>query len=107
LAWLAPPVIVFCIVGSYALANRMFDVWVMLGFGLLGFLLNRFRIPLAPFVIGFVLAPLAEENLSAGLMASGGSWLPLVTRPFALICVLIAIAATVLAVKSANRQTTT
>ncbi len=99
LAWLAPPVIVFCIVGSYALANRMFDVWVMLGFGLFGFLMNRFRIPLAPFVIGFVLAPLAEENLSAGLMASGGSWLPLFTEPFALACLVIAAAAAFLSIR--------
>ncbi len=103
LAWLAPPVIVFCIVGSYALANRMFDVWVMLGFGLLGFLMHRVRLPLAPFVIGFVLAPLAEENLSAGLMASGGSWLPLVTRPFALACVVVAIVASVLSVRRSRR----
>lgn len=86
LHWLAPPIVVFCVVGSYALSNRMFDVWVMIGFGLIGIAMNRLRVPLAPFVIGFVLAPLAEENLSAGLMASGGSWLPLVTRPFSLIC---------------------
>lgn len=99
LAWLAPPVIVFCIVGSYALANRMFDVWVMLGFGLFGFVMNRLRIPLAPFVIGFVLAPLAEENLSAGLMASGGSWMPLFTEPFALVCLVIAATAAVLSVR--------
>lgn len=104
LAWLAPPVIVFCIVGSYALANRMFDVWVMLGFGIFGFIMNRLRLPLAPFVIGFVLAPLAEENLSAGLMASGGSWSPLVTRPFALICVLIAVVAAGISIKRAARS---
>ena len=64
--------------------------WLMIGFGLVGITMNRLRIPLAPFVIGFVLAPLAEENLSAGLMASGGSWLPLVTRPFSIICLLVA-----------------
>ena len=90
LHWLAPPIVVFCVVGAYALSNRMFDVWVMLAFGLVGLGLNRLKIPLAPFVIGFVLAPLAEENLSAGLMASRGSWLPLVTRPFSLACLAIA-----------------
>ena len=104
LAWLAPPVIVFCIVGSYALANRMFDVWVMIGFGIFGFIMNRLRLPLAPFVIGFVLAPLAEENLSAGLVASGGSWAPLVTRPFALICVLIAVVAAGISIRRAARM---
>jgi len=53
---LIPAVLTFCVIGSYALGNRMFDVWVMLGFGLAGYLLQRLDIPLAPFVIGFVLA---------------------------------------------------
>ena len=81
---LLPSILVFCVVGSYALANRMFDVWVMLGFGVFGFIVERLHIPLAPLVIGFVLAPLAEEHLCAGLMQSGGSYLPLIERPMAL-----------------------
>jgi putative tricarboxylic transport membrane protein len=90
--WLLLPVIlVFCVVGSYALANRMFDVWVMLGFGIIGFAMERLRIPLAPFVIGFVLAPIAEEHLSSGLMQSDGSYLPLVTRPISAVFCVIAV----------------
>ncbi len=69
----------------------MFDVWVMFCFGVIGFIMERFSIPLAPFVIGFVLAPLAEESLSSGLMASGGSFSPLVTRPISLSLILIAL----------------
>jgi putative tricarboxylic transport membrane protein len=89
---LLPVVLTFCVVGSYALANRMFDVWVMLGFGLIGWTLERTGVPLAPFVIGLVLAPIAEENLSAGLMQSGGSYLPLVTGPVSLAFCLLAAA---------------
>lgn len=81
---LVPVIMTFCVIGSYALANRFFDVWVMLAFGIAGFAMDRFKIPLAPFVIGFVLRPVAEENLVAGLMQSGGSFLPLVTRPLSL-----------------------
>ncbi len=88
---LLPAVLVFCVVGSFALNNRMFDVWVMLAFGLVGFGMEKMRIPLAPFVIGFVLAPIAEENLGAGLMASGGSYLPLVTRPVAFVFTALAV----------------
>lgn len=89
---LLPVVMVFCVIGSYALANRMFDVWVMLGFGVIGYGLERLRIPLAPFVIGLVLAPIGEEHLSAGLMQSGGSWLPLISQPIsASLCVLAAV----------------
>ncbi|QDT29231.1 Tripartite tricarboxylate transporter TctA family protein [Gimesia panareensis] len=87
--YLLPIILTFCIAGAFALSNRMFDVWVMLGFGLLGLILERNRIPLAPFVIGFVLGPIAEENLSAGLMSSQGNWLPIITRPISLLFVVI------------------
>ena len=89
---LVPIVLVFCVIGSYALANRMFDVWVMLAFGVAGYSMERGNIPLAPFVIGFVLAPIGEEHLSAGLMQSGGSLLPLVTQPISLFLCVVAIA---------------
>ena len=87
---LIPVVATFCVLGSFALANRFFDVWVMIGFGIAGFLLDRWRIPLAPFVIGFVLAPLGEEAMVTAMMSSGGSWLPLVTRPGSLTFLVIA-----------------
>ena len=79
--YLLPVIFTFCVVGSYALSNRMFDVWVMLAFGVVGFLMERTGLALAPFVIGFVLGPLAEEHLSAGLMASNGSYWPIISRP--------------------------
>tara|TARA_B100000212_G_scaffold248989_1_gene190341 strand:+ start:14075 stop:15562 length:1488 start_codon:yes stop_codon:yes gene_type:complete len=88
---LMPVILVFCIVGSFALSTRMFDVWTMLFFGLLGFAFERFKIPLAPFVIGFILAPIAEENLLMGLMASNGSYLPIVQQPVSLLFVIVSI----------------
>jgi len=87
--FLLPVILTFCVVGSYSLGNRMFDVWVMLAFGLVGFTMEYSRIPLAPFVIGFVLGPIAEKNLCEGLMSSGGSYLPLVTRPISLLFLLL------------------
>jgi len=78
---LVPTVLVFCVVGSFALSNRMFDVWVMLAAGILGWVMQRGGIPIAPFVIGFVLAPIAEEKLVSGLMQTGGSYTPLFTQP--------------------------
>lgn len=89
--YLLPIVLVFCVIGSFALSNRLFDVWVMLGFGALGFLMESKNIPLAPFVIGFVLGPIAEENLTSGLIGSNGSWLPLLTRPIATVFLLVAL----------------
>jgi putative tricarboxylic transport membrane protein len=89
--YLLPVILCFCVIGSFALSHRLFDVWVMLGFGLLGFALESFRIPLAPFIIGFVLGPIAEKNLSLGLQASDGSFWPIVTRPMSLLFILIAV----------------
>ena len=88
--YLLPVILMFCVVGAYALSNRMFDVWVMLGFGVLGFVLEAFRIPLAPLMIGFVLGPIAEKNLSQGLLLEG-SLLPLVTRPISAVFVVISV----------------
>ncbi len=87
---LTPIIMVFCVVGSYALANRMFDVWVMLAFGVIGYAMERMKIPIAPLVIGFVLAPIGEEHLAAALMQSGGSFLPLFTQPISLLLCLVA-----------------
>ncbi|MBM82551.1 MAG: hypothetical protein CMJ78_18460 [Planctomycetaceae bacterium] len=89
-SYLIPAILVFCVIGSYALSNRMFDVWVMLAFGLIGFTLDRCKIPLAPFVIGLVLAPVAEEKLASGLMLYGGSYLPIVTRKISLAFFIVA-----------------
>ncbi|WP_226779970.1 tripartite tricarboxylate transporter permease [Oceaniglobus trochenteri] len=91
-AFVLPIVMMFCVIGSYALNNTMFDVWVMLAFGILGFLLEKASIPLGPFVIGFVLAPLGEEKLRSGLMMTAGDYSPIVTRPFPLAFTLMALA---------------
>jgi putative tricarboxylic transport membrane protein len=64
----------------------------MLIFGILGWWMEKAKIPLAAFVIGFVLAPVAEENICAGLMATGGSYLPLLTRPISLCLLITALA---------------
>ncbi|MEK6235900.1 MAG: tripartite tricarboxylate transporter permease, partial [Planctomycetales bacterium] len=101
-AHLLPVVLVFCVVGSFALSNRMFDVWVMLAFGAIGLLMDKTGIPLAPFVIGFVLTPVGEKHLVAGLMLHKGSYTQIagltmqdggvsVTSPFALLFCAIAL----------------
>ena len=87
---LVPAVLTCCVLGGLAKDNRFFDVWVILAFGVVGYLLERCRIPLAPFVIGLVLAPIAESNLVSGLMLSGGSYWPLVTRPWSLVFLIVA-----------------
>ncbi|MBD3306854.1 hypothetical protein GF339_10530 [candidate division KSB3 bacterium] len=90
-SYLVPTILAFCVVGTFALNNRIFDVWVMFLFGLVGYGLERARVPLGPFVIGIILSPIAEVQLRSGLMLSGGTLLPLVTRPIALAFVIISL----------------
>lgn len=101
-AYLVPVIVVFCVIGAFAQGNRLFDVWVMLGFGLLGFAMLRARVPVGPFIIGYILAPIAEVQLRAGLMVYDGSFLPLVTRPVSLA--FLVIAAVTLALPALRRR---
>ncbi len=91
-AYLIPIVFAFCLIGAYAPSNRMFDVWVVIGFGVLGFILDRAKFPLGPFVIGYVLAGIMESELRSGLQMSEGSFGPMITRPIAASFTLVSIA---------------
>ena len=82
--FLVPIVFVLCTIGSFSVGNRLFDVWVMFGFGLLGYLLDKARVPLGPFVIGFVLAGPLEAELRTALQLSDGSLAAIVNHPIAL-----------------------
>jgi len=90
-AYLIPPIIVFCVIGAFAQGNRLFDVWIMLAFGVLGFLMMKAKIPTGPFVIGYILAPIAETQLRSGLMVYDSSFLPLLTRPVSAAFLVIAV----------------
>ena len=69
-----PCVLMFCVVGVYALNSSLIDVWVMLFFGVIGYLLSKFRFPIAPLLIGFILSPLFEKNFRRALQLSDGNF---------------------------------
>jgi putative tricarboxylic transport membrane protein len=87
--YVMPVVFVLCTVGAYAIAARVFDVWTMIGFGILGYLLRRFDYPIAPLVLGLVLGDLLDKNFRRGLVLSDGSLLPFFTRPISLVLWLL------------------
>jgi putative tricarboxylic transport membrane protein len=91
---IVPIIFVLCAIGAFAIASRLFDVWVMVVFGVVGFVMRRFGYPLAPMVLGIVLGDLLEKNLRRGLVLSDGDLMPFFTRPisaviFAIIAVTI------------------
>ena len=82
-AIIMPVVFVLCTVGAYAIASRVFDIWVMLGVGVLCFFLRREGFPVAPFVLGIVLGDIVDKSLRRGLVLSDGDLTPFFTRPIA------------------------
>src|SRR5690606_16314481 len=84
-------VYVLCVVGSFAITQRMFDIYVMVGFGIAGFVLREMKYPMAPLVLGIILGDLLDLNLRRGLLLSNGDPSPFFTRPIsAVICLVIA-----------------
>jgi putative tricarboxylic transport membrane protein len=78
---LAPVIFVLCVVGGYAPTQDMHDVWLMLIFGVSGYLMRKLDYPMAPMVLAIVLGPLAESSLRQALMLSEGSLLVFIQRP--------------------------
>ena len=68
---LYPIIIVFCVVGVSSVNNRSFDAWAMLGFGILGFLLEKNKYPLGPLILGFILGSIIELNYRRSIMSFG------------------------------------
>ena len=82
---MVPIILVLCAVGSFAIAGRVFDIWVMLAFGILGFILRQLNYPMAPLVLGIVLGDLLEKSLRRGLVLSDGSLAPFFLRPISMV----------------------
>jgi putative tricarboxylic transport membrane protein len=85
---LMPIIFVLCVVGTYVLNGRLFDVWVMLLFGLLGYFMRINDFPAAPFVLGFILGPMADTNIRRALMLKNGDISPFFTRPISLVLII-------------------
>jgi putative tricarboxylic transport membrane protein len=78
---LMPAVLVLCIYGVYAVNNNIFDVGVMFVMGWLGYLMMRYDIPAAPFLIAFILGPLLEDNFRQAMLMSGSNPMILLRGP--------------------------
>lgn len=74
-------VLVLCFVGALSIRNSVTDLWLMIGFGVIGYLFERFRFPIAPLVLGVILGPLAEESFMNSMISFGNDWTVFFTRP--------------------------
>ena len=92
---LATTVLLLCLVGAYSLNNSLLDLWVLVGFGVFGWVLRKLAIDPSPLIVALVLGPLMEKTLRQTLFMSRGSVLDIVTRP--LTAALLLLGALVLA----------
>jgi putative tricarboxylic transport membrane protein len=87
---LASVILAYCAIGVFALHNITFDIWVMFGFGVIGYFMRKLGFPLAPMILGVVLGKLAELNIARAIGTSDNYFLFL-TRPWSLFFLLMAI----------------
>jgi putative tricarboxylic transport membrane protein len=99
-----PIIFVLCTVGAFAITQRVFDIYVMLFFGLVGFILRELKFPMPPLILGLVLGELLEQNLTRGLVISSGDVTPFFTRPVSGVLAAVTIFAIVWSIPPAQRK---
>ena len=97
--WLYPAILVFCCIGVYSINNTIWDVWVTIFFGAVGYLFIKLDCETAPLILGFILGPMMEENMRRALLLSRGDPLTFFTSPIS--CGLLIAAAALLIVVAA------
>ncbi|MFC1831515.1 tripartite tricarboxylate transporter permease [Thermodesulfobacteriota bacterium] len=100
---LMPIIFTLCVVGSFAIQSRIFDVRVMVFFGILGFLMNEMEYPVAPMILGLILGTMLDTNFRRALVIAEGEILPFFSRPICLVLVFFIVLTLVSKTKWFNR----
>jgi putative tricarboxylic transport membrane protein len=88
---LFPLILLFCLIGVYSVSNAVFDIYIMIIFGIVGYLMKKFDYEGAPLVLAFVLGPLLENNLRKSLIMSQGDFSIFFTRPLSAVSLVLAL----------------
>lgn len=86
---IGPMVIALSVIGTYSIQNSVFDIYALVGFGLLGYFMQATGFPLAPIVLGVILGPMAEEQLRLALIIARGDVLSIASSPIAMILIVL------------------
>jgi len=89
--YLYPLILLFCLIGAYSINNNVFDVFIVILFGVVGYLFKKFDYEGAPLVLAFVLGPLLDLNLRHALLISDGRFLDFFTRPISAVSLGLAV----------------
>jgi putative tricarboxylic transport membrane protein len=89
--YLLPLILAICVFGIYAVQGNLFNLWIMLAFGVIGFLMAGNDFPAAPLVLGVILGPMLENNLRRALTGSNGDFSIFLTRPVSAVLLIAAV----------------
>jgi putative tricarboxylic transport membrane protein len=89
-------VMIMCFVGALSIRNNVTDLYLMIGFGVLGYVLERLKFPIAPLVLGAILGPIAEENFMNSMISFSNDWTVFFTRPLSGAMMMMAVATLIL-----------
>lgn len=103
-AILMPTIMVLCCVGAFSNNNRAFDIAMLGVFGMYGMLLQKFDFPVTPLIIGYIVGPIAEQNLRRALILSDGSFMPMFHSPIAVFFLVLAALSVFLSVKKTYKE---
>jgi len=84
-------IIALCVTGAFAMGNSVFNIWVMIFFGIIGYVFNKLKLPHSPLILAIVLGPMMELNFLQSMVLSKGSPMIFVTRPISLGLLIIAL----------------
>ncbi|SBW08475.1 conserved membrane hypothetical protein [uncultured delta proteobacterium] len=87
---LCTAIVIFCVIGSFAINNSFFDVYIMLCFGLLGYFMDKLKVPVAPMVVGLILGQMLEVSIHQSLLISDGTWMVFLEEPISLGILIVA-----------------
>ena len=102
--WLYPAILCFCCIGVYSINSNVFDVWMTIGFGLVGYVFNKLGCECAPLILGFILGPMLEENMRRALLLSRGDLTVFVTSPLSASFLAMAVVLLIMVLAPAVRS---
>lgn len=90
-SYLFPAILMFCVLGTFALNNRTFDLWILIVCGILAYVLTELGVDMAPVILGYILGPLVEKYFRMAMTAELGNFGGILQRPIAVVCLIVAI----------------
>jgi putative tricarboxylic transport membrane protein len=88
---LIPTLLVTCFAGAFSLNNSVFDIYILLAFGIISYIFKKTGVPAVPIILGYILGPVTEFNLRRALVMSEGSYSIFFTRPISLIFLILTV----------------